>query len=150
MASSVKIPASFSLLNNSINKAVENSIKDCTADLYRVAQARTPVKTTTLEKNGSMKNMKSGTSYIGEVSFKAINNGYNYALKMDKGKYNLGEKSLAKSSRGVRSKFSNETFKVGSGYLSDTAEKCEKGYIDYINKQVSEVINAKGFSKNSK
>lgn len=150
MSASVQIPASFHLLKNKINKAVEKGVQDCTADLYRVAQARTPVKTTTLEKSGSMKTNKGVNSYVGHVSFKAMNKGFNYALKMDKGKYNLGTKSLSKSGRGVRSKFSNESFKVGSGYLTDTAEKCEQGYVDYINKKVAEVIAVEGFSENFK
>lgn len=146
MKSSIEIPMKLINLDKTVMKAVKDGIEDCTDDLLRVASLRTPVKTTTLEKNGSSKVESNNNKVVGRVSFKAMNKGYNYALKMDRGKYNLGKKSLSKSTRGVRSKFTNQALKVGSGYLTDTAEKCEEGYTDYVNYKIYEVIAKDGFN----
>lgn len=145
MQSSIEIPASLLNLDKTILKAVEKSVEDCTADLFRVAQARTPVDSTTLEKSGTSKVAKEGNAYVGRVSFKAMNKGFNYAKQMDKAKYKLGKKSLLKSSRGVRSKFSKQSFQVGSGYLTDTAEKCTQGYEEYVNYKIYEALAKDGF-----
>ena len=129
------------------SKSVNVAMKECTADLLRVSMARTPVDSTTLEKSGTSKVECGLNSTTGIVSFKAMNKGYNYAYKMDKGTYKLGKKSLDKSSRGVRSKFCNSALKVGTGYLTDTADKCQKGYAQHISKAINSTIISKGFSK---
>lgn len=146
MKNSVEIPTKLLNLDKTVLKAIKNGITDCTDDLLRVASLRTPVDTTTLEKSGSSKVESNAGKVAGTVSFKAMNNGFNYALKMDRGKYNLGKKSISKSSRGVRSKFTNQALKVGSGYLSDTAEKCQKGYTEYLNHKIYESITQDGFN----
>lgn len=145
MKSSITIPKGLLEIDKSIIKAVEKGINDCTDDLLRVASLRTPVDSTTLEKSGTSDVSSNANNITGEVSFQAINKGYNYAIKMDKGNYKLGEKSLKKSSKGVRSKFSKMPLKVGSGYLSDTAEKCQEGYTDHVNYQIYEAIAKDGF-----
>ena len=142
----ITIPQNLLKMDKNIVKAVEDAVEDCTDDLLRVATLRTPVDSRTLEQSGTSKVNKSGGSIVGQVSFSAINRGYNYAKKMNEGKYNLGEKSLAKSARGVRSQFTTSTMKVGSGYLDDTAEKCQKGYTDYINYKIYEIIAKDGFN----
>lgn len=146
MKSSIKIPRGLLNLDKSVKKAVKNGIDECTDDLLRVASLRTPVDSTTLEKSGTSKVDDSGNKIVGEVSFQAINNGYNYALKMDRGNYKLGKKSLSKSSRGVRSKFTKEALRVGSGYLTDTAEKCAEGYTNHVNFKIYEAIAKDGFN----
>lgn len=143
----VVMSQSFKHLGTSMKKAVQNGIEDCTADLLRVASLRTPVDSTTLEQSGSSKVSTSSTKVTGHVSFKAMNKGYNYAKRMNDAKYNLGEKSLKKSKAGVRSRFCSESLKVGTGYLTDTAEKCEQGYTDYVQDKVNEVIKSGGFNR---
>lgn len=146
MQKSIEIPQSLLNLDRTVLKAVKTGIEDCTDDLLRVASLRAPVDEGNLEKNGTSKVQTGSDKIIGRVSFQAMNKGYNYALKMDKGNYKLGKKSKAKSSGGVRSKFTSQPMKVGSGYLSDTAEKCQKGYTDYVNYKIYEVISKDGFN----
>lgn len=134
----------FEIDSNMIN-AVNKGMNEITDDLLRVAQQRSPVDEGTLEQSGTSKVISSKRMIKGLVSFSARNRGYNYALKMDKGKYNLGKKSLSKSSRGVRSKFSKVSMKVGSGYLSDSAEKCKDGYTKHINEELGKAIMKSGF-----
>lgn len=141
----VVIPQVFEKLPARVQSAVVEGVKEVQADLLRVATERTPVKSTTLQDSGSTSKVNStGTKIVGAVSFTAINRGYNYALKMDEGKYNLGSKSILKSKRGVRSKFAKGSLPVGSGYLSDTAKKCEKGYEDHIAEKVAQVMKESG------
>lgn len=148
--SEIIIPQGLLNIDRNVIKAVEDAVEDCTDDLLRVATLRTPVDSRTLEQNGTSNVDKSGNKIVGQVSFSAINKGYNYAKKMNEGSYNLGEKSLTKSTRGIRSQFTNSTMNVGSGYLDDTADKCQKGYTEYINYKIYEIIAKDGFNVTKK
>lgn len=143
--STVTIPRAFTQLGNNLVGAVEQGMNDITDDLLRVASLRAPVDTTTLEKSGTSKISKSGQSIQGTVSFSAVNRGFNYAKKLDEKSFNLGKKSLQKSSKGARSKFSGASLKVGTGYLSGTAKACELGYIKHVNEVIGQAILRSGF-----
>lgn len=135
------INSAFYKMDNNVSDIVKKNMDTITDDLLRVAQERAPVDSRTLEHSGTKTGpQKSGNSIVSQVSFRAKKRGFNYAIKMDKTRYKLGDKSLQKSSRGVRSVFSNETFKVGTGYLSDTADKCHDKYIEYVEDNVSKEI----------
>lgn len=145
--STVILPKSFSQLDKSLTKAVEQGIEDATDDLLRVASLRSPVDEGNLEKSGTSRIVKSGNSVKGFVSFSAMNKGFNYAKKLDEKTFNLGEKSKKKSGKGVRSKFTKVPMKVGTGYLSGTALECQDGYSKHINELIGMEIVKKGFGK---
>ena len=136
LTASIKVSPRAKNLGKNSPKILANCIKEMSMDLHRVASERAPVKDGTLETSGQVVFKNGGTKFTGTVSFSAINRGFNYAQKMHNDTYALGAKSLAKSSRGVKSRFSTQTFRVGKGYLKDTAEKCQTGYKKYINKEV--------------
>lgn len=140
----VEFPKGLFEIDKNVVKCVEQGMNEITDDLLRVAQQRSPVDTGTLEQSGTSQIVSSKRMIKGFVSFSAMNKGYNYAMKMDKGNYKLGKKSLSKSSRGVRSQFSKASMNVGSGYLSDSAEKCKDGYIKHINETVGKGIVMSG------
>lgn len=140
------MPNAILNMDRTILNAVKKGIDDCTDDLHRVAQERAPVDNGDLEKGGTSKVTVSGKQVIGAVSFKAMRNGYNYALQMDKGGYSLGKKSMQKSSRGVRSRFGNSSMSVGSGYLTDSAQKCKKGYTEHTNDTMKSYIRSSGLT----
>ena len=105
MAIEIILPVKgFMALQNGVKTQVKTAITDCTNDLLRVASLRSPTDSGTLEQSGTSR-VSTGSSITGEVSFRAVKRGYNYAYKMDTGKYNLGEKSKSKSASGVRSQF---------------------------------------------
>lgn len=145
--STVILPKGFNTLDDAFAKAVEKGMNDITDDLLRIASLRTPVDEGTLEKSGTSKIVKSGQSIKGVVSFSARNRGFNYAKQMNDKTYKLGKKSIVKSGKGVRSKFSKASMKVGTGYLTDSAEKCADGYSKHINDLVGKSIVIKGFSR---
>lgn len=134
----IKISKRILGLDKNVVKAARGGIEDCTDDLLRVATLRTPVDSQTLEQSGTSNISANKNNIVGKVSFSAMKKGFNYAKKMNEGSYNLGKKSLTKAARGVRSKFSQSTMKVGSGFLDDTANKCKKGYTEHINKKIKE------------
>ena len=145
--STVIIPKSLYTLDDAFGKAVNKGMNDITDDLLRVAQQRSPVDEGTLEKSGTSQIIHSSKSIKGIVSFSARNKGFNYAKQMNDKTYKLGKKSIAKSGRGVRSKFSNVSMKVGTGYLTDSLEKCSEGYSKHLNTMLGEAIAKSGFSK---
>lgn len=140
----VIIPTGLLKLNTQLKRSVIESIGDCTDNLLYIAQQRSPYSGGTLEKSGTSKVDNASTGVTGIVSFKAMNGGFNYAEKMDSDRYNLGTRSLSKSSGGVKSKFSSQTLRVGSGFLTDTATKCEKGYKEYIESNLAKEIKRLG------
>lgn len=136
----VTIPKGLFELGDKATKAVKEGMEEVTDDLLMVAQRRTPYESGTLETSGTSQVISSSRSIKGIVSFSARHKGYNYALKMDSGSYKLGKLSKAKSQRGVRSKFSGASMGVGTGYLTDTIQKCETGYIKHIQEKMTEAI----------
>lgn len=143
--STVILPKGFNNLDKKFVSTVEQGMNDITDDLLRVASLRAPVDTGTLEQSGTSQIVKSSKSIKGFVSFSAMNRGFNYAKKLDEKSFNLGKKSLQKSSKGVRSKFSNVSMKVGTGYLSGTALECADGYSKHINELIGKEIARNGF-----
>lgn len=142
---SIEHRVSFDGLNHAIKGATYEALHNCAIDLHRVAQERTPYKTGTLEESGTVTMSNSGQVMRGIVSFSAYNKGFNYAMWTDKASYNLGAGSRSKG--GGRSAMYNGSLPVGKGYLSDTAEKCQKGYEEYISKKVSSTISSSGFAR---
>lgn len=141
----VVIPDSLKNLDQTVFTAVYKGITECTEDLHRVAQERSPVDSTTLEKSVNSKVSVSGKTITGVVDAVAIRNGFNYAEKLDTGTYKLGDKSLQKSARGIRSKFTKQPLTVGSGFLTGTARACRKGYTDHVNYKIYEAIAKNSF-----
>lgn len=148
ISGNVTISKAFYNISSQIEGVVKTGVNDCADDLLRVASERAPVKSKTLEQSGTKTPVKkSGNALVSQVSFRARKKSFNYAVKMDRMSYKLGDKSIQKSKRGVRSVFTNQTMKVGKGYLTDTAEKCHDGYIKHVEEKVNEEIRRLGFSK---
>ena len=138
----IDIPdAMLNKINSEVDKFLQEAIVDITNDILMTAQARAPKKKGDLEQSGSMSVNKQAKT--GEVSFKAMRRGFNYARKMDKSTYNLGETSRRKPP--VKSKFYKGSMPVGTGYLTDTFEKCgrgtKNGYKQYIKDEIGKIID---------
>lgn len=125
----------FSEYERRVKVKVIDALTDCTIDLLSTAQKRAPYKEGTLEQNGAKK--VNTNTMVGEVSFRAINRGFNYARQMDTKKYNLGKQSKRKSP--AKSKFCSGSLPVGTGFLTDTAKRCANGYQEHINDAVDDV-----------
>lgn len=131
----------FNKISDEVDDVLREVVADITNDLLATAQARAPKDGGDLEQSGSM--TVNPTKKEGNVSFYAARRGYNYARKMDQDTYNLGEMSKRKSA--AKSKFYTGSLPVGTGFLSDTADKFNKnaksGYVKYIDEQIKKVID---------
>lgn len=123
-------------MGKNTSEVVKKRMTEITKDLHRVATDLTPYKDGGLEQSGQYRNRANKNSFVGTVTFGAKGNTYLYAEKMHDGDYNLGEGSRAKNSSGVKTIYSDKTFKVGKGYLKETAKACQKGYKEYLEKDV--------------
>lgn len=123
-------------MGTNTSNVVKTRMINITKDLHRVATDLTPFKDGGLEQSGMYRNRANKNSFVSTVTFGAKGDTYLYAEKMHDGDYKLGEKSLNKNSSGVKTIYSDKTFKVGKGYLKETAKACQKGYIEYLEKDV--------------
>ena len=124
-------------MGTNTSNVLKKRMTDITKDLLRVATDCTPYKDGGLEQSGVAPGVKQSSSgFSSTVSFGAKGKTYLYAKKMHDGNYKLGERSLNKNSSGVKTIYSDKTFKVGKGYLKETAKACQKGYKKYIEQDV--------------
>lgn len=123
-------------MGTNTHEVVKKRMTNITKDLHRVATDLTPYKDGGLEQSGSYRNRANKSSFVSTVTFGAKGKTYLYAEKMHDGNYNLGEGSQAKNSSGVKTIYSDKTFKVGKGYLKETAKACQEGYKKYLEKDV--------------
>lgn len=123
-------------MGTNTDEVVKKRMINITKDLHRVATDLTPYKDGGLEQSGQYRNRANKNSFVSTVTFGAKGDTYLYAEKMHDEDYNLGEKSLSKNSSGVKTIYSDKTFKVGKGYLKETAKACQKGYKEYLEKDV--------------
>lgn len=123
-------------MGKNTDSVVKKRMINITKDLHRVATDLTPFKEGGLEQSGQYRNRVNKNSFVSTVTFGAKGNTYLYAEKMHNEDYNLGEGSRAKNSSGVKTIYSDKTFKVGKGYLIETAKACQKGYKEYLEKDV--------------
>ena len=135
---------SLDTIRPKISKAIKNSIKSCGVDLLRVAKERTPYKSGDLEKSGSLTMNVGATVVTAKVGFNIVNEGFNYAVWTNNKTYKLGKLSKETKSGG-RSAMYSGTLPVGTGYLTDTAEKCKAGYEEYVGKKIGTAIANSGF-----
>ena len=135
----VTIKSTIKVVNNNdkVQGVVYDAVKDYTADLRAVSISRTPYRKGNLESSSTSK-VTNGTKVVGEVGFLAKNKDYNYAVKMHDSNYNLGAESRRKKAK--RSKYSQKAFKVGKGYLVETANACRKGYEDDLAERLDKLL----------
>lgn len=129
MSSGVKIVDNTKKVDKRINKAMRNAFTDVVLDVKRVSSASAPHDSGFLEKNKHTIKNRKGT-LVGEVSFEAKNDGFDYAEWTHNADYDLGEKSKRKG--GGKSKYGSGSIPVGKNYLGNTVEMSEKGYMEYL------------------
>lgn len=100
--------------SKSIQSALNMSLHDVGDDLVRASSGAAPHETGYLESSWNKKVDTSPTQGSVEVSYRAYNRGFNYALKMHEGSYNLGEGSRRKPG-GVG--MSGKRYPVGAKFL---------------------------------
>ncbi|MCV4329537.1 hypothetical protein, partial [Bacillus velezensis] len=78
-----------------VEQAAKTAMHDNTDDLARLAQNIAPIDKATLRRGMKKKVTLKRDSLIGEVSFRAVDKGFNYALWTHEADYNLGPVSAS-------------------------------------------------------
>lgn len=123
-----------------VKATLSEALHDVGDDLVRASSGAAPHDTGYLGTKGWNKKVSaSATSGFVEVSYYAVNYGFNYALKMHEGSYNLGPGSLQKPG-GIG--MSGTRYSVGPKYLERPLMGERAAYTNHINKQLAAALKA--------
>lgn len=123
-----------------VKATLSEALHDVGDDLVRTSSGAAPHDTGYLSTKGWNKKVSaSATSGYVEVSYYAVNYGFNYALKMHEGSYNLGPGSLQKPG-GIG--MSGTRYPVGPKYLERPLMGERAAYTNHINKQLAAALKA--------
>ncbi|MCP6683001.1 hypothetical protein [Bacillus nakamurai] len=117
----------LSLLDNreaAVEQSAKTAMHDNTDDLARLAQNIAPIDKATLRRGMKKKVTLKRDSLIGEVSFRAVDKGFNYALWTHEAEYNLGTASA--SAGGISG------YPVGNKYLERPLKGESQKYINHV------------------
>jgi hypothetical protein len=121
--------------DKAVYEAVKSSMDDIRDDVKAVSQSLTPEDTGKLAGSAfTRRTYKSLDSCSFSISYRATNNGFDYAKWTHDADYKLGEGSMRK--RPIQGKFARGTLKVGPGYLSQVEEASSDAWTDYIAKNI--------------
>jgi len=123
-----------------VQATLNEALHDIGDDLVRASSGAAPHDTGYLDTKGWNKKVStSATSGHAEVSYYAVNDGFNYALKMHEGSYNLGPGSLQKPG-GVG--MSGTRYEVGPKYLERPLMGEQVTYAKHVNEQLAAALEA--------
>lgn len=123
-----------------VKAALNEALHDVGDDLVRASSGAAPHDTGYLDTKGWNKKVSTSTTsgYV-EISYYAANYGFNYALKMHEGSYNLGPGSLQKPG-GIG--MSGNRYPVGPKYLERPLMGEYKTYSNHVNKHLGAALEA--------
>mgnify|MGYP000076084848 CR=1 FL=1 len=111
---------------------------DILNDMQYVTRGAAPFDTGQLTRNISAKSTYGGDSFKGEIGVSSYNSGFDYGVLRHDFPFELGEGSLNKPP--VTSPITGETFVVGYAFASEPLMGNAKGYIDYIEEQLRNLL----------
>jgi hypothetical protein len=132
-------------IKKAVHKAVEEAIYDVSDDLVRTSSETTPHDKGILEQSfGRSVAWKNRNEIVAVVDYSVKEengqNGFNYALWIHEGDYNLGENSQKKAQAGGGVGMSGQSYAVGNKYLTRVLYGEEETYKEYIQKKINESI----------
>lgn len=125
----------FANMEKAAVKAANDGMQDVMLDLKRVSEGLTPIKTGKLTGSCMVRPYKYKGVQSYELSYAAVNkSNQNYAIPMHYNTYNLGDASLRRVP--PKSAYSDKTFKVGPGYLVNTANALKDDYTKHLREMI--------------
>lgn len=115
------------------NKSLVESMHDSVDDLKRISTNIAPIKESILRKSAKGKVRTNLNSIVGEVSFHAVEDGFNYAIWTHEMNYNLGEKSKAAPG--------TDGYPVGNKYLERPLKGEAEKYVKWWKEAVEKELN---------
>ena len=128
----------FDRLLTEIKPLIKEIGVDLLNDMQYVTRGAAPFDTGQLTRNISAKSTYSGDSFKGEIGVSSYNSGFDYGVLRHDFPFKLGEGSLKKPP--VTSPITGETFVVGYAFASEPLMGNAKGYIDYIEEQLRNLL----------
>jgi hypothetical protein len=117
-----------------VKLAARHGVQDSVDDLKAIAVDITPIDSTDLRRSAFAKVTQSPTEIIGEVSFRAEEHGFNYAIWIHEGSYNLGPDSLQAQESNTR------PYPVGNKYLERPLRGEANKYMRWIAEEIRDVV----------
>ena len=127
------------LSDKRVDEASNLAINDMTDELTRIASDIAPIDKGTLRISNTKttkKNWYNGM-YEGSVSFSVLEDGFNYALYMHEGVYELGEQS--KQATGTTG-WSGKRYEVGRKYLQRPLDGEREAFIEFYRKSIDKAV----------
>lgn len=112
--------------------AVRDGIQDAVDDLKRIAVDIAPIKSSDLRRSGQAEVRTTPNNVIGEVTFRAVEDGFNYALWTHEGEYNLGEQSQQAPG--------TDGYEVGNKYLERPLRGESEKYMRWIAEEIRDAV----------
>ena len=125
----------LSNLNNTnarVQRAVRTGVQDCMDDLKRIAVDIAPIDSADLRRSGQAKVTQVAGHTVGEVTFQAIDNGFDYATWIHEGDYNLGP--LSAQAPGT------DGYSVGNKYLERPLRGESAKYLRWIAEEIKDAV----------
>ncbi|QHZ45911.1 hypothetical protein [Bacillus sp. NSP9.1] len=113
-------------------RAATQAMEDNVDDLARIAQNIAPIKKGILRRGMKKKVTLTRNRLIGEVSFRAVENGFNYAIWTHEADYNLGPTSAQAGG--------TDGYTVGNKYLERPLKGEAEKYIKNVANAVGEEL----------
>jgi hypothetical protein len=122
-----------------VGSAANTAINDIADDLVRASSGAAPHDKGVLEKSWNKKVSSSPVRSTAEVSFSVHNKGFNYAIKMHEGSYNLGPGSRSKpGGQGM----SGTHYSVGPKFLERPLMGEQKAYSNHFRTMIAAALEA--------
>jgi hypothetical protein len=115
-----------------VKVAVRTGMQDSVDDLKRIAVDIAPIDSTDLRRSGQATVTEIGGRVIGDVTFTAIDNGFDYATWIHEGEYNLGP--LSAQAPGT------DGYSVGNKYLERPFRGESDKYLRWIAEEVKDAV----------
>lgn len=115
-----------------VQNAVKTGVQDCMDDLKRIAVDIAPIDSADLRRSGQAKVTQVAGHTLGEVTFQAIDNGFDYATWIHEGDYNLGP--LSAQAPGT------DGYSVGNKYLERPLRGESAKYLRWITEEIKDAV----------
>jgi hypothetical protein len=127
------------LISKKASEGAKTAMKDVVDNLVKASSGSAPHDKGILEDSWSKEIGYNGNKLFGKVSYSVVGEGgFNYAIAMHEGNYNLGEGSRGKSGgKGM----SGKTYPVGKHFLTGVAEGEAQAYSEHMEKGIKNQLN---------
>lgn len=115
-----------------VRQAARDGVQDSVDDLKRIAVDIAPIDSADLRRSGNAIVRQTPNETVGEVSFSANDNGFNYAIWIHEGEYNLGP--LSAQAPGT------DGYEVGNKYLERPLKGEAEKYMRWIAEEIEDAV----------